>query len=51
MMDCKVLQGTASIKSPHFCKVLDRGRANDRFNFIIMTLVCALSLELIFSET
>uniref|UniRef100_A0A915DCJ5 non-specific serine/threonine protein kinase n=1 Tax=Ditylenchus dipsaci TaxID=166011 RepID=A0A915DCJ5_9BILA len=39
MMDCKVLKGTASIKSPHFCQVLDRGIIDGRFNYLIMTMV------------
>uniref|UniRef100_A0AC35GLF8 Protein kinase domain-containing protein n=1 Tax=Panagrolaimus sp. PS1159 TaxID=55785 RepID=A0AC35GLF8_9BILA len=38
-MDCKVLRGTFQIRSPHFCSVLDRGKAVDRFRFLIMKLV------------
>ncbi|KAK0416270.1 hypothetical protein QR680_012389 [Steinernema hermaphroditum] len=38
-MDCKVLRGARAIKSPHFCFVLDRGKVESRYRFIIMKLV------------
>ncbi|KAI6196125.1 hypothetical protein M3Y94_01072000 [Aphelenchoides besseyi] len=38
-MDCRVLRGAYQIQSPHFCTILDRGKALERFRYIVMKLV------------
>ncbi|CAD5223724.1 unnamed protein product [Bursaphelenchus okinawaensis] len=38
-MDCRVLRGAFMIKSPHFCTIIDRGKVDNRFRYLVMKLV------------
>ncbi|CAD5235019.1 unnamed protein product [Bursaphelenchus xylophilus] len=38
-MDGRVLRGAVMIKSPHFCTIVDRGKVEGRFRFLVMKLV------------
>ncbi|CAD5225912.1 unnamed protein product [Bursaphelenchus xylophilus] len=38
-MDCRVLRGAFMIKSPHFCTIIDRGKVEGRFRYLVMKLV------------
>ncbi|KRX86401.1 hypothetical protein T4E_7199 [Trichinella pseudospiralis] len=46
LLEVKVMQQLAEIKSTHCCAVFDRGQNGDKFNWVAMTLVGKSSMKL-----